>query len=112
MFDTGILDRAILDRQEVRDRERRVMLGRVSDALWQMQERFHIREAYVVGSLLQAHRWDERSDVDVAVGGCSAHVMEVMQVLEEASGREVDVVDLDRQAGADSFRLRGMKVYG
>ena len=112
MFDTGILDRAIRAKQGARDRERRAMLVRVADALRDMRQRFGIREAHIVGSLLQAHRWNETSDVDVAVGGCSAHILNVMEAIEEATGREVDVVDLDRHTGGDSFRLRGMKIYG
>ena len=39
-------------------------------------------------------------------------VLEVMKALEEATGRAVDVIDLDRHPSAQSFTQAGVKVYG
>ena len=36
----------------------------------------------------------------------------VVGALEEATDREVDVIDLDRHLRAGSFKAKGMKVYG
>ena len=39
-------------------------------------------------------------------------VLEIMKALEEATGRAVDVVDLDRHPSAQSFVRSAVKVYG
>ena len=50
--------------------------------------------------------------MDVAVGGCSGAVLEVMKALEDANGKVVNVIDLDYHPFPDSFRKRGLKIYG
>ena len=54
--------------------------------------------------------WKESSHVAVAVRGCSRRVLGVMQALEDATGRAVDVIDLDRHPSAESFILSAVKV--
>ena len=58
------------------------------------------------------HRWDHKSDVDVAIGGAPDRVLDVMKVVEDAVDRDVDVIDLDLHMSADRFRQKGMKIYG
>ena len=111
-FDTSILDRVLREKRERWELERRETLARVVEALKEMRERFGIQEAYVVGSLLEPGRWTDSSDVDVAVAGASRYVLDIMGVLEEATGRDVDVIDLDRHTRAGSIKARGEKVYG
>jgi predicted nucleotidyltransferase len=111
-FDTSIRDRAIKERRERLEKERRKLLDVVARTLQENREKYNIREAYITGSLLQSHRWYQFSDVDVVVGGCSQHIFSVMGELEEATDREVDVIDLDNHPSPDWVRKRSMKVYG
>jgi len=74
------------------------------------REKYDIQTAYIVGSLLQPHRWYPFSDIDVAVSGCSRHTFSVMKELEEATGKDVDVIDLDEHFSADLLRKKGMKI--
>ena len=71
-----------------------------------------IEAAYIVGSLKTPGAWRSSSDVDVAVRGCSHALLEVMKALEEATDRQVDVIDLDRHPAAESFTEAGLEVYG
>ncbi len=112
MFDTSILDEALRIQREERDRQRIDLLHRVDERLRAVREKYGLREAYICGSLLSAHRWRRFSDIDVAVGGCSRAVLDVMKELEEVTGREVDVIDLDHHPHPDSSRQNGVKVYG
>ncbi len=111
-FDNRVLDRAIRERRNRLEEERRRLLSRVMEALRDIKDRFGIKEAYIVGSLLDSRRWAEFSDVDVAVAGASGHILDIMGQLEEATGKEVDVIDLDRHPNAEAIRVRGLKVYG
>ena len=112
MFDTSTLDKALRERRQRLAAEQAELLGRVRRTLQELREPLGIESAYVVGSLRSPDSWRESSDVDVAVGGCSPMVLEVMKALEEATGRAVDVIDLDRHPSVESFTQAGVKVYG
>lgn len=112
MFDTSVRDQAIRDQRERLEQERCQVLARVRSALEQMRAELGIREAFVIGSLVQPDRWDARSDVDVAVGAAAAVVLEIARRLEEITGRDVDVIDLDAHPRPGGVRSRGVRVYG
>lgn len=112
MFETDVLDRTLKSRRRQSNRERVALIDRVACALRVCRKKYGVREAFIVGSLLLTHRWDHKSDVDVAVSGASNHILDVMKVLEDAVERDVDVVDLDLHVSADHFRQKGMKIYG
>ena len=112
MFDTSIRDEALLARRQRLEKERLLVMAQATAALEQIRAQIPVREAFIVGSLAQAGRWDEESDVDVAVGGCSRQVLEVMRLIEDATGKTVDVIDLDRHPRPDGVRSRGMRIYG
>ena len=112
MFDTDVLDRTLETRRRQRNRERVALIDRVASALRVCREKYGVREAFIIGSLLFSHRWGHESDIDVAIGGASARVLDVMKVVEDAVDRDVDVIDLDLHRSADRFREKGMKVYG
>ena len=97
-FDTNIRDRAI--------GERRKLIYVVAKALRENREKYNIREAYITGSLLQSHRWDQFSDVDVAVAGCSQHILSIMRDVEEVTDKDVDVIDLDNHTTPDWVRKK------
>ena len=112
MFDTSILDEAIRARRQRLAAEQAELLACVLRTLLELREPLGIEAAYIVGSLRSPDFWRESSDIDVAVGGCSPVVLEIMKALEDATGREVDVIDLDRHASPQSFVRSGIKVYG
>ncbi len=111
-FDTSLFDQALRKRREKRSRERRECLDTVTGTLHRVRSQYDIREAYVTGSLIVEYRWNEDSDVDVAVGGCSGSVLDVMKALEDATGKVVDVIDLDAHPNPGAVRDRGLTVYG
>lgn len=112
MFDTSLLDKAIKDRRQRLAAEQAELLDRVRRTLLELREPLGIDRAYIVGSLRSPDFWRESSDIDVAVGGCSPMVLDVMKAVEDATGRAVDVIDLDRHPSAESFVRSGVKVYG
>ena len=111
-FDTSVLDRAIQDRRRRLAAEQAELLPRVRQSLLDLRDRLGVPRAYIVGSVLSPDFWTESSDIDVAVGGCSHAVLDVMKALEDATGRSVDVIDLDRHPFPESFIRCGVKVYG
>ena len=110
MFETRVLDAAIRRKAERLEAERRVILDRLLAALRAQAPRLGLREAFIVGSLVQQGAWTEDSDVDVAISG--GDPLRVMRTLEEAVDRDVDVIDLDRHPEPGLFRRRGTKVIG
>ncbi len=111
-FDTSVRDKAIRDRRCRLAAEQARLLKGVQQVLLELREPLGVRSAYIVGSVLSPGRWTESSDVDVAVGGCSHAVLDVMKELEDATGKTVDVIDLDRHPAPESFIRCGVRVYG
>jgi len=112
MFDTTTRDRAIQARRERLEEERRELLAAVRRRLVAIRDRYQIAAAYVVGSLAAPDHWHADSDVDVAVRGCTPHILAVMKEIEEVAEREVDVVDLDRHPAVAQLVEVGTIVYG
>lgn len=111
-FDTSLRDKAIRDRRRRLAAEQAELFPRVRRALLKLREPLGIRSAYIVGTVLSPALWRESSDVDVAVSGCSHAVLDVMKALEDATGKTVDVIDLDRHPAPESFVRSGVRVYG
>ena len=111
-FDTGIRDKAIRDRRRRLAAEQAELLPRVRQALLELREPLGVRSAYIVGPVLRPEFWSETSAIAVAVAGCSSAVLEVMKAVEDASGRVVNVIDLDRHPFPESVVDSGVRVYG
>ena len=109
---TSYLDEIIRKRKERLEKERKEILERVKNALLRIREKYGIKEAYILGTLVRKNAWGENSDVDGAVGGASMHILSIMKEIEDVVNREVDVVDLDAVPVPDGFRRKGLRVYG
>ena len=62
-----------------------------------------------MGSLLNPKKWSISSDIDIAVSGCSKHILDIMSELEKQTNKEVDVIDMDRHFNPDLIRKKGKK---
>ncbi len=111
-FDTSVRDKAIRDRRRRLAAEQAELLPRVRQALLNVRVPLGVWSAYIVGPVLRPECWSETSVVAVAVGGCSGAVLDVMKALEDATGRVVNVIDLDRHPFPESVVDSGVKVYG
>jgi predicted nucleotidyltransferase len=110
-LETPVLDEFLAKKREQVESNRKALLETTLMALRAIRDRYVIQDAYVVGSLSSPERWTEFSDIDVAVSGASAHILTLMKELEEATGRAVDVIDLDRHPCPSFVRKRGIRVY-
>ena len=111
-FDTSVRDKATRDRRRRLAAEQARLLKLVRQVLLELREPLGVRSAYIVGSVLSPGCWTESSDIDVAVRGCSHAVLDIMKALEDATGKTVDIIDLDRHPAPESFTRSGVRVYG
>jgi predicted nucleotidyltransferase len=111
-FDTSIRDSILKEKIEQLEQERLRLLDVVEKTLKDIREKYEIKEAYIVGSLLQSHRWYDLSDVDVAISGCSQHFFSIMADLQMVADKDVDIIELDNCPFSNLLRKKGMKVYG
>lgn len=111
-FDTSLRDKAIRNRRRRLAAEQAELFRRVRQALLEIREPLGVRSAYILGSVLSPESWSETSAIAVAVEGCSPTVLDVMKALEDATGRVVNVIDLDRHPAPESFIRSGARVYG
>ncbi len=85
--------------------------GDLDRALRERRGRLAAEQADLRGRVQSPDRWREDADVDVAVGGCSDAVLDVMKAIEDATDRVVDVIDLDRHPFPGPVTRPGIKVY-
>jgi predicted nucleotidyltransferase len=109
-YDTSLLDKAIAEKRARWERERRIVLARVLRWLDEHSADFDLREAYVFGSVAGAGRFDDRSDVDVAVEQISAEgFFDLMAALSSELDRDVDLVELTKCHFAHRIRQEGVR---
>lgn len=111
-FDTSRLDKAVQAGRRRLAAEQAELLPRVRQALLELRETLGVRSAYIVGPVLRPEFWSETSAIAVAVEGCSSTVLDVMKAVEDATGRVVNVIDLDRHPFPESVVDSGVRVYG
>jgi predicted nucleotidyltransferase len=112
MFDTHELDEAIEQRRVRLLAEQSKLQEIARRSLLSLRDEHGLQAAYIVGSLAEPGLWQPESDVDVAVRGRQLDVLEVMRVLEEATGRDVDVIDLNRHPAPAAVIRAAIRVYG
>jgi len=110
-YDTSLLDKVLKEKMVKLKLERQKLLSVTKQVLFSLQKRYRIKEAYILGSLLEKN-WHQSSDIDVAISGASEYLLEIMRELEKKTKREVDVIDLDNHPFPDIVRKRGKLVYG
>ncbi len=109
-YDTSLLDKAIAEKRGRWEQERQVVLARVLRLLDEYGAGFGLREVYVFGSVADAGRFDNYSDVDVAVERISAEgFFDLMAALSAELGRDIDLVELDKCHFAHRIRQRGIR---
>lgn len=109
-FDTSVLDRALAQRRAARERERQAVLDHLLQLLDELGPRYGISEAYVFGSVTRPGRFDERSDVDIAVEEMAPEdFFDAISAFSTALGREVDLVELRKCRFADRIRSQGIR---
>lgn len=69
-----------------------------------------VREVYIVGSVLEEGNFYEFSDIDIAVEGLKDEYLKVYGDLEEITGRNIDLIELERCRFKNILKKRGLKI--
>jgi predicted nucleotidyltransferase len=108
-FQTHLLDEALIRRKEALEQERQTTLQQVKQWLAVNGKRYGIEQAYIFGSLIRPNRFTQQSDVDLAVEFIEPEQMFMaMTALVEATGREVDFIELSKCPFAHRIRQEGI----
>jgi len=108
-FDTSVLDDALARRRAKLENERQRLLETALNWLDQHAAQFGIRRAYLFGSLTQPGRFDENSDVDIAIEQIDPEqFFEAMSKFSTALRRNVDLVELSKCHFAHRIREKGI----
>lgn len=108
-FPTPLFDQLLAERQTRWESERQTVLRAALEWLQLHGGDYGIKAGYVFGSVTQAGRFTEYSDVDLAIahlglGNCFG----LMGALSLYLNREVDLVPLDQCHFADKIRREGI----
>ena len=109
MFDTSLLDQAWAEQKSRWEWERQSLLKRLRQWLDVHGAQYNVERAYIFGSLATPNRFNDLSDIDLAVtAAASDRILALMAALARALGREVDVVILSQCHFAQKIRREGM----
>jgi predicted nucleotidyltransferase len=99
----------LADERRAREERRKLMLGRLWEALTALEVTYCWREAFAFGSLARPGAFTRRSDVDVAVGGLAPNLhYRAVGELSHRLGIDVDLVRLEECRFADKIRSEGI----
>ena len=108
-FDTSVLDNALAARRAKLESERQLLLQTTLNLLDQHAEQFGIRRAYLFGSLIEPGRFNETSDVDIAIEQIAPEqFFTAISQFSTALGRNVDIIHLKQCHFAHKIRERGL----
>ncbi|MGB8701610.1 MAG: nucleotidyltransferase domain-containing protein [Thermosynechococcaceae cyanobacterium] len=109
-FPTSILDAALAERRLQNEQVRQRLLEATLAWLAAKAGEYGFESGYVFGSVTQAGKFAEDSDIDVAIDSMSqGEPFRMAGDLSLVLNREVDVVPLDRCHFADHVRQLGVK---
>lgn len=108
-FSTTKLDQILADQVLQIEKERKSLLQKTLNWLDQFGLKYGIQKAYIFGSLTQSQRFNKQSDIDVAVEQINPDdYFSVISFIFEATGREVDVIEINKCHFADHIRQTGI----
>lgn len=108
-FDTSVLDEAIARRSHRQENERRRIFAQTVTLLDTHCSQYGIQSAYIFGSVTRPRRFNEHSDVDIAIETSRPELLaEAIGRFSSLPERDVDVVDLSAVPFADRIRQEGV----
>lgn len=110
MYSTSLLDEVIEKRKVEQEHQRLLMVERIFSIINRLSGEIAFEEAYLFGSVTKPFRFSERSDIDAGfVGLKNSHFFKMMSMLSEATGHDVDIVQLEDHRLADKIKREGIR---
>ncbi len=108
-FSSQKLDKIISDRRLKLEEERKLILKKTQEWLDNNASEYGIKKAYIFGSVTYPNKFNENSDVDLAVEEINAekHFLAI-SFLSTYLEREVDIIKLNHCHFADRIREKGI----
>lgn len=108
-FSTFKLDQVLADQNLQIEEERQFLLKKTLDWLDEFGSWYGIQKAYIFGSLTQPQKFNQQSDIDIAVEQVNPDdLFSVISFISEATGRDVDVIEINKCHFANHIRQTGI----
>jgi len=107
---TALLDEAIEKKRKRREDQRLDVIEQTLAAIDKLSQETSFAEAYLFGSVTKPFRFSERSDIDIGfIGLDNRHFFRAMSYFSEATGHDVDIVQLEGHRLADKIKRGGIR---
>ncbi len=107
---TALLDEAIEKKRKRQEDQRLDVIEQALAAIDKLSQETSFAEAYLFGSVTKPFRFSERSDIDIGfIGLDNGHFFRVMSYISEATGHDVDIVQLEGHRLADKIKRGGIR---
>ncbi len=108
-FSTVKLDRILVDQNLQIEKERQCLLSKTLNWLDKYGSQYGIQKAYIFGSLTQPQKFNQQSDIDIAIEQVNPDdLFSVISFISEATGRDVDVIEINKCHFANQIRQAGI----
>jgi predicted nucleotidyltransferase len=108
-FDSSLLDQAIAGPREQWETLRQTRLAEVIRQLGALAPAHEVKEAYIFGSLAQPSRFNDHSDIDVAVVMPSDRFFDLAAELSRVLHTDIDLIPMERCHFAGKIRREGIR---
>lgn len=106
---TSTLDQIILERSLQLEQERQILLEKTQQWLEEFASVYGINKVYIFGSVTRPKKFNQNSDIDLAVEEINAQdYFLVISLLSAYLGREVDLIKLENCHFAERIRQTGI----
>ncbi|MDJ0662706.1 MAG: nucleotidyltransferase domain-containing protein [Crocosphaera sp.] len=108
-FSSAKLDKIISDRRLKSEKKRQIILNKTIEWLNNNASEYGIKKAYIFGSVTYPNKFNQNSDVDLAVESINPdkHFLAI-SFLSTYLEREVDIIKLNHCHFADRIRDKGI----
>lgn len=108
-FSTARLDQILGNQLLQIEQERQSLLKKTLTWLDNSGSQYGIQKAYIFGSITQHGRFNQQSDIDIAVDNINSDdFFAVISFISETTGRDVDVIEISKCHFAEQIRRTGI----
>ena len=110
-FSTHMIEKIEYEKHQFLEQKRMDLLQKSIDEIKIYFQLIELDELYITGSILIQNKFNNISDIDIAVKGLSTNLyFKAISELEEKLSRKVEIIELENCSFAEKIRKTGLKL--
>jgi len=111
MYSTALFEQINIEKAKEKEKKRLTKLNHVKSVLEEYFTQIQVASVYITGSLVQTNKFNDFSDIDIAVSELpEEYYFKCISDLEEKLLHPVEIIELEHCKFEDKIRKTGIKV--